>query len=273
MHSGLFILVLWVMSLASVARAAEVQRPSVAVAAGTGQGGAGQTPARLLWGGCEGEEQMLAPRVEPARAEGAGLRVVPALATAPLATAPLATLAPAGARPLPGALLPVPPSAAEVLRVPSRVHPLVHGLVVGAAGSALFLGSSTAGFLGGRAVPVWAYERQGRPEVFATALGLGLGFGLHVATSHLLVPLTAHLTGGAVDAGREEGWRRGRWAVLAGGLGLAAAGVGAAMERREFGAGQGLMLAGAGVTVLSGVAFSVLQLTGVVHGSWVPGTF
>ncbi|MCI0571181.1 MAG: hypothetical protein L0Y66_10550 [Myxococcaceae bacterium] len=136
----------------------------------------------------------------------------------------------------------------------------------------MLVGSAVLGIAAGTLLPTLQFKAAGRPDPLVTALGMGVGLGVNVAASQLLVPHAAQLgddAGYAVDVAeaRHAGWRLSRWAVLAGGLGVATLAVGAGMERREFGAGQSVMALGASTVVLSGLVYFGLELAGVLHGS------
>lgn len=145
----------------------------------------------------------------------------------------------------------------------------VRMLLVGGASAGLLAGSAALGIAGGRLLPAWHSETYGRPDPLVTSLGVGLGFGMTVAASQLLVPLAARLGGGedAERLARSTAWQSSRWAVLAGGIGVGVLTTGALMERRDFGSGQALMLAGGGTVVLSALVYTGLELVGVVAGS------
>jgi hypothetical protein len=145
-------------------------------------------------------------------------------------------------------------------------------LLVGTTGVGLLLGSAALGIAAGSMLPNWHFERYGRPDPRVTSLGLGVGFGVTVAASQLLVPYVARLGDDAhfassVAVARESGWRYSRWAVLAGGVGLATLLTGSAMERREFGSGQAVMGAGGATLLLSGLLYCGLELVGVLQGA------
>lgn len=145
-------------------------------------------------------------------------------------------------------------------------------LLVGAAGAGLLAGSVALGVGAGNALPSWYFQAHGRPDPLVSTLGLGVGLAVTVAASQLLVPLAAPLGDDAqyavaVADARRASWRSSRWAVLAGGVGLAAVAAGASMERREFGSGQALMGAGGATLLLSGAVYLGLELAGVLQAS------
>lgn len=145
-------------------------------------------------------------------------------------------------------------------------------LAVGAAGGGLLAGSLALGLYTGALLPNAWFQAHGRPDPLVTTAGLGVGVAVTVAASQLLVPLAASLGNDPdyavrVADARRASWRTSRWAVLAGGVGLAALAAGAGLERREFGRGQALMGAGGATLLASGAVYAALELAGVLHAS------
>ncbi len=106
---------------------------------------------------------------------------------------------------------------------------------------------------------------------WVVGLGFATGLAVEVGLSQLLAPLVAPLGDDALYAGtisgaRAGGWERSRWAVLAGGAGLALYGAGAGLEQSRFGSGQLLISIGAATAFISALTYLGLELTGLVSG-------
>jgi hypothetical protein len=143
--------------------------------------------------------------------------------------------------------------------------------LTGSAATGLVLASAALGVAAGLLPPMLQFNAHGRPDPMMHALGFGVGLGVGVAASQLLAPLAAPLANeagyrGRIAEARAEGWRRSRWALLGAGAGLATLTVGAGLERREFGAGQGALAVGAATVLLSGLVYTVLEVSGVLGG-------
>jgi hypothetical protein len=106
------------------------------------------------------------------------------------------------------------------------------------------------------------FQQTGRPNAYVSTLGVAAGVALNFGLVHLLVPEFVRVVGAAVPPSRLEAWRWSRWALAAQVVGVAALGLGAGLEAREFGAGQGLMLGGLLGALFGGIALDVLELVG-----------
>lgn len=134
-----------------------------------------------------------------------------------------------------------------------------------AASTGLLVGSGVLGFAAGAAPPMLYWNAHRRPEPLMVGTGLAVGFATAVALSQLSAPWGASLVDArAAEAARREGWRRSRWAVLGGAVGVGSFALGAGLERHRFGDGQLLMAAGLTTVLVSCLAYGVLELSGIV---------
>ncbi len=116
----------------------------------------------------------------------------------------------------------------------------------------------------GAAVPLLAFDSAGRPQPIAVAGGFFIAAALHFSIVHLVVPELGRLANvegfvGEPSAARAEGWRISRWPAFAALAGLAVLGVGAGVEQVSFSSGQWAMIAGLGLTLVTGVVWTVLD--------------
>lgn len=106
------------------------------------------------------------------------------------------------------------------------------------------------------------YSIDGRPNPWVTTGGFAVAVGLNAALTHLAVPLVAQAlrqTGTVADL-RDHAWKTSRWALLGGGVGVATFALGSALEQSSFGRGQGVMAAGAVLSVLALLVWDVLEI-------------
>ncbi|MCA2979796.1 MAG: hypothetical protein INH37_16095 [Myxococcaceae bacterium] len=137
-----------------------------------------------------------------------------------------------------------------------------------ASGACLAVGALAG--VAGAALPVARFSAESRPDPLAVAGGLVIGFAVNVTALHLLLPEVAAWLRGTGPAGgaaaRAEAFRFSRWPALGALAGLATFFVGAALERQDFGAGQGAMLAGAGLFAVGALSWDALEVIGAWQG-------
>lgn len=135
------------------------------------------------------------------------------------------------------------------------------------AGAASF-GASVAGFATGMAMTRACFDDvSGRPSPVCNAGVFALGGAVQLGLTLLVVPELFRLTDADIGEVRLTMWRYMRWPALA----LAAAAVtfliGAAVEQREFGAGQGAMAVGIGGALVGGLTVDVVAVIGAFNGA------
>jgi hypothetical protein len=134
---------------------------------------------------------------------------------------------------------------------------------VGLAGSTVLLlaASTGAAFVAGGTLHGLPLAVNGRPNPWASDLGLLVGLGVEFALAHLALPAVAALWRPEHDAAaiRAQAWTFSRWPLAAGALGVVTFTVGAALEESRWGRGDGVMAAGLLVTVLSLLVFDVVE--------------
>lgn len=157
-----------------------------------------------------------------------------------------------------------PPSA------PVPMSPVRFG-AVGLATTTGFVASFTAGIYVSTALLRAQFVAHGRPDPFATGSALVGGFATTVLLSQLLVPAATLLgneggAAGTLEAAWFGGWKRARWAFIAGVVSSAVFYGGVALENQEFGRGQELLLAGGIGLIGATVVYGVLDVTGAISG-------
>jgi hypothetical protein len=159
------------------------------------------------------------------------------------------------------------PTAFDVPRAATLGEPTSTGR------GALLMTSQILALVGGATVSValgsiWIedhFRNHGRPDPRVIAANVAIGTLVNMALTWVLLPDLARLTndaGGTVDVAwvRRETMRRTRWIALATALFVGVIGVGAVIEKEDFGRGQMVMAVGAGGALLGVLTFDIVSL-------------
>lgn len=140
-----------------------------------------------------------------------------------------------------------------------------------ASASAVSIGSAVLSIYLGTRLQAAYVEGTGKPEPYMTATGFALSLGLNFALTHLVIPSLTTLGNsgpyaGDISAARLEAWSYARWGLAGAVAGLATTFVGAGLEHAGFGRGQGVMLAGIVMMLVSTIATDALEAVGAWRG-------
>lgn len=177
------------------------------------------------------------------------------------------------------ALLVAPPAWAQQQRpvedAPTVAveSPIKLSIPISTGRGALLMGSQILALSAGAIVSValgslWIEDNMrmyGRPDPRVVSANIAIALAVNMALTYLLLPNLARITNDAngtadVSFVRAETWRRTRWIAAAAALFAIMIGVGAVLEKNEFGRGQLVMAVGAGGSALAVLAFDITAL-------------
>lgn len=133
--------------------------------------------------------------------------------------------------------------------------------------SLLAVGTSVAGGFIATNVPAMCTAAAGEPKPLCMAAGIAIAGATQLLVQYFLLPELFRLSGDDPSAVRAGWWQWARWPALVLAASTLAVLAGAAMENKEYGSGQSVMMGGMAASAVSGVSIDVLGIIGAVKGA------
>jgi hypothetical protein len=160
-------------------------------------------------------------------------------------------------------------ASSEIPRVVERPETHSAGRFALAVSSASLLaaGTSVAGGVIATQVPAMCTRAAGEPKPMCMAAGIAIAGATQLLVQYLLLPELFRISGDDPSAVRRGWWQWARWPALALAASTLAVLAGAAMENKNYGSGQAVMMGGMAGSAVSGVTVDVLGIIGAVKAA------
>lgn len=136
-----------------------------------------------------------------------------------------------------------------------------------ATASLVSISSSVLGGVLALNIPSWCTAQFGEPKPMCGVAGLAVAGAAQLLVSLLIIPELFRISGDDPASVRAGWWRLARWPAALLAVSALVFLAGSASEAKNYGSGQGTMLAGMGAAAVSGVSVDVMGIVGAVRAA------